>query len=166
MVSLPPKVFAVLRLLVEHAGQLVTKEALLEAVWPEMAVSETVLTNCIGELRKVLGETAQAPRFIQTVHRRGYRFMGQLPTVTAPAPPASAPALPLPPAAPPVPPPLCVGREGVLAQLHRWLTHVRQGARHIVWLTGEPGIGKTTVVNAFVAQAAVERSEERRVGKE
>src|SRR5262249_61151970 len=42
----------------------------------------------------------------------------------------------------------------VPAQLHRGLAHVRQGARHIVWLTGEPGIGKTTVVNAFVAQAA------------
>src|SRR5215468_4468911 len=164
MVRLPPKVFAVLRLLVEHAGQLVTKEALLQAVWPELVVSETVLTNCIGELRKVLGETAQAPRFIQTVHRRGYRFLGQFPTVTAPASPTAAPALPLPPAAAlalplppaalPVPPPLCVGRDGVLAQLHRWLAHVRQGTRHIVWLTGEPGIGKTTVVNAFVAQAA------------
>ena len=150
MVRLPPKAFAVLRLLMEQAGQLVTKEALLEAVWPEMAVSETVLTNCIGELRKVLGETAQAPRFIQTVHRRGYRFIGQLPTVTAPAPRPSAPV----PSSSPAPPPLCVGRDEVLAHLHRWLAHVRQGARQVVFLTGEPGIGKTTVVNAFVAQAA------------
>src|SRR5262252_7418285 len=86
MVRLPPKAFAVLRLLVAQAGQLVTKETLLQAIWPETVVSEAVLTNCIGELRKVLGETAQAPRFIQTVHRRGYRFIGQLPTVTAPAP--------------------------------------------------------------------------------
>src|SRR5215510_13676469 len=105
MVSLPPKVFAVLRRLVEHAGQLVTKEALLEAVWPEMAVSETVLTNCIGDLRKVLGETAQAPRFIQTVHRRGYRFIGYLPPAPQPAPRPSAPVPPSPPAPPtPVPP--------------------------------------------------------------
>ncbi len=80
MVRLPPKVFAVLRLLVAQAGQLVTKESLLQAVWPEAVVSEAVLTSCIGELRKALGDTAQAPRFIQTVHRRGYRFIGALPT--------------------------------------------------------------------------------------
>jgi DNA-binding winged helix-turn-helix (wHTH) protein len=80
MVRLPPKVFAVLRLLVAQAGQLVTKESLLQAVWPEAVVSEAVLTSCIGELRKALGDTAQAPRFIQTVHRRGYRFIGDLPT--------------------------------------------------------------------------------------
>src|SRR5215510_16260352 len=102
MVRLPPKAFAVLRLLMEQAGQLVTKEALLEAIWPDAVVTEAVLTVCIGELRKVLGETAQAPHFIQTVHRRGYRFMGQLPTVTAPASPAAAPALSLPPSAPPL----------------------------------------------------------------
>src|SRR5262245_51997837 len=150
MVGLPPKTFAVLRLLMEQAGQLVTKEALLEAIWPDAVVTEAVLTVCIGELRKVLRDSAQAPRFIQTVHRRGYRFIGHLPTATAPAPPASSPALPITPAAPP----LLVGRDGVVAQLHWWLAHVRQGGRQIVWLTGEPGMGKTAVVNAFVVQAA------------
>src|SRR5438093_1612061 len=55
-VRLPPKVFAVLRLLVAHTGQLATKEALLEAVWPDTAVSEGVLTMCISELRKALGD--------------------------------------------------------------------------------------------------------------
>src|SRR5262249_22995439 len=97
MVRLPPKVFAVLRQLVEHAGQLVTKEALLEAVWPEMAVSETVLTNCIGDLRKVLGETAQAPRFIQTVHRRGELLLRPLP----PRAPRRVARRPCPPPPPP-----------------------------------------------------------------
>src|SRR5262249_28286503 len=56
----------------------------------------------------------------------------------------------------PAPPPLLVGREGVLAHLRQWLAHVRQGARQVVLLTGEPGIGKTTVVNAFVEAAAAE----------
>jgi predicted ATPase/DNA-binding winged helix-turn-helix (wHTH) protein len=149
-VRLPPKAFAVLRILMEQAGQVVTKEALLEAIWPDAVVTEAVLTVCIGELRKVLGETAQAPHFIQTVHRRGYRFMGQLPTVTAPASPASAPALPLPPSAPP----LLVGREGVVAQLRRWWAHVRQGTRQVVFLPGEPGMGKTAVVDAFLAEVA------------
>src|SRR5262245_121357 len=90
MVRLPPKNFAVLRLLVGQAGRLVTREVLLQAVWRETVVSEAVLTTCIGELRKALGETAQAPRFIQTVHRRGYRFIGYLPTVD----PAAGPRLP------------------------------------------------------------------------
>src|SRR5262249_26968381 len=65
----------------------------------------------------------------------------------------------LPPGAPPLasaPAPRLVGREGVLAQLWQWLAHVRQGARQVVVLTGEPGIGKTTGVNAVVARAAAE----------
>src|SRR5262249_43691276 len=68
---LTPKACTVLSTLVQHAGQLVTKDALLQAAWPETAVREAVLTLCISELRKVLGETAQAPRYIATVHRRG-----------------------------------------------------------------------------------------------
>ena len=122
MVRLPPKVFAVLRLLVAQAGQLVTKEALLEAVWPEAVVSDAVLTSCMGELRKVLGETAQAPRFIQTVHRRGYRFIGHLPAV---APSAVPPSPPSPPRAT-APPPLLVGRERELTRLHQWLAQLPQ----------------------------------------
>jgi predicted ATPase len=150
MVRLPPKVFAVLRLLVAHAGQLITKDVLLQEVWPEAVVSEAVLTTCIAELRKVLGETAQTPRFIQTVHRRGYRFIGHLPPV---APSALPPSLPS-PARATVHSPLLVGRERELTELHRWLERVRQGARQTVFLTGEPGLGKTTVVNAFVDDVA------------
>src|SRR5262245_65311955 len=115
MVRLPPKAFAVLRLLMEQAGQLVTKETLLEAIWPDAVVTEAVLTVCIGELRKALRETAQAPRFIQTVHRRGYRFIGHLPPVV---PSTSPPApLSLPRAASPAP--LLVGRERELTSLHQ-----------------------------------------------
>jgi predicted ATPase len=150
MVRLPPKVFGVLRLLVAQTGQLVTKETLLQAVWPEAVVSEAVLTTCVGELRRVLGETAQAPRFIQTVHRRGYRFIGHIPTV-APSRLASSPPARLRPIDSP---PALVGRDRELANLHARLERVRQGSRQIVFLTGEPGLGKTTVVNAFVADAA------------
>src|SRR5262249_48490800 len=117
---------------------------------PDSGVREGVLTRALRELRTALGDPAQAPRFTQTVPGRGYRFMGALPT----GPPAA-----LPPGSPPLvlaPPPLLVGREGVLAQLRQWLAHVRQGARQVVWLTGEPGIGKTTVVHAFVEAAAAE----------
>lgn len=63
-IPLRPKTFAVLRYLVEHAGQLVTKDALLTAVWPETVVSDVVPMGCIRDLRKVLRDNAREPRFI------------------------------------------------------------------------------------------------------
>ena len=97
---LPPKAFALLQYLVVHAGRLVTKEELLDACWPETAVSDGVLKVHIAELRKALGETGRTPRFIATVHRRGYRFVAPVTTAglaesTPPAP--SLPALIYPP---------------------------------------------------------------------
>src|SRR5215813_13020389 len=74
-VALTPKAFDVLQYLVTHADRLVTKDTLLDAVWPELAISDVVVRVAIGELRRALGDTAQAPRFIATVHRRGYRFV-------------------------------------------------------------------------------------------
>src|SRR5215467_8547267 len=75
LVPLPPTAFALLHYLVTHAGQLVTKDELFEAIWSETAVSEAVLKVRMGEVRKALGETAREPRCIATVHRRGYRFV-------------------------------------------------------------------------------------------
>ena len=75
LLPLPPKPLAVLAYLVARAGQVVTKDELLEAVWPETMVSEGVLKTCLAQIRRVLGETAQAPQYIATVHRRGYRFL-------------------------------------------------------------------------------------------
>ena len=77
-IALTPKTFALLRHLLEHADQLVTKEELLGAVWPDTYVTDAVLKVCIGELRKALGDDATCPRFIETAHRRGYRFIGKI----------------------------------------------------------------------------------------
>src|SRR6266545_7101339 len=74
-IVLPPKAFAVLHYLVTHPDRLVSKDELLDAVWPETAVTDAVLRVAIGALRKVLGDPAQTPRFIATVPRRGYRFL-------------------------------------------------------------------------------------------
>ena len=71
----PPKAFALLQYLVTHAGRLVTKEELLEACWPETAVSEGILKVHMAQLRQTLGETGRTARCIATVHRRGYRFV-------------------------------------------------------------------------------------------
>jgi DNA-binding winged helix-turn-helix (wHTH) protein len=74
-VPLRPKAFVLLRYLVEHAQRLVTQEELLKAVWQRTYVSEGLLREYIRELRGLLGDDAKAPRFIETVPRRGYRFI-------------------------------------------------------------------------------------------
>ena len=138
--ALRPKTFALLRCLVAHPGQLLTKAALLEALWPETMVSEVVLSVCMRELRQALGDDARAPRFIETVHRRGFRFIGHLPTVCPAAPRTSSPA----------PPPLLTGRERELDALHCALATALTGVRQLLFITGEAGLGKTTLVDAFL----------------
>src|SRR5262245_17925630 len=83
-ISLRPKTFAVLRFLVEHAGRLVTKDELLDAVWPDTSVSDIVPIVCVRELRLALGDRADAPHFIETVPRRGYRFIAPITTTIPP----------------------------------------------------------------------------------
>ena len=77
-VALKPKAFAVLQHLLAHAGQLVTKNELLDTIWADAVVTDGVLKFCIRELRRALGDDAKAPQFIETVHRRGYRFIAPL----------------------------------------------------------------------------------------
>lgn len=74
-VRLGNKAFRVLLLLVENPGRLLTKETLFETVWDGTIVSESALTSVIKELRQALGEDRGAPRFIETVYGRGYRFL-------------------------------------------------------------------------------------------
>jgi DNA-binding winged helix-turn-helix (wHTH) protein len=138
--ALRPKTFALLRYLVAHPGQLLTKAALLEVLWPETVVSEVVLSVCVRELRQVLGDDARAPRFIETVHRRGFRFMGQLPTAPPAALHTSSPASL----------PLLAGRARELDALHGALASALTGVRQLLFVTGEAGLGKTTLVEAFL----------------
>jgi Tol biopolymer transport system component/DNA-binding winged helix-turn-helix (wHTH) protein len=74
-VSLTPKAFDVLRYLVEHAGRLVAQDELLESLWPETYVNQEVLRKYILEIRKALGDKPENPRFIETIIKRGYRFI-------------------------------------------------------------------------------------------
>jgi DNA-binding winged helix-turn-helix (wHTH) protein len=150
-ISLPPKTFAVLCCLVTQAGQLVTKEALLEAVWPETAVSEAVVTVAMRTLRQVLGDPARTPQFIETVHGRGYRFIAPVRTLGAPGGPGKAETsyrLPSPTFSRPL---HFVGRDAALAQLAQWWTTARQGTRQVGVIAGEAGIGKTALVATSVA---------------
>ncbi|HEX6973135.1 MAG TPA: alpha/beta fold hydrolase [Vicinamibacterales bacterium] len=74
-VPLAPKAYAVLQHLVTNAGRLVSKRELLDAVWPGVFVGDAVLKVAIGEIRKALGDNSKAPLYIETSHRRGYRFL-------------------------------------------------------------------------------------------
>lgn len=147
-IPLRPKAYAVLRHLAERPGRLVTKDELLDAVWPGTHVSDGVLKVCVRELRQALGDTAKTPSFIETLHRRGYRFVGEVQT-DAGQTEAVAPT-------PDVPP--MVGRAPERTELLDRLERARAGARQIIFVTGSPGIGKTTLVDAALADVA--RSEE------
>jgi DNA-binding winged helix-turn-helix (wHTH) protein/predicted ATPase len=144
---LRPKTFAVLSHLVQHAGDLVSRDALLEAVWPGIAVTEAVLTVCIGEIRQALGDDPRAAQYVETVHRRGYRFIpavASMPPSSPSRPPASSPH-----------PASLVGRDAELRQLDRCLEQAQRGSRSVAFVSGEAGIGKTTLVETFLDRVAV-----------
>jgi pimeloyl-ACP methyl ester carboxylesterase len=91
-VALAPKAFALLQFLAGQAGRLVSKEELLGAVWPGVFVGDAVLKGAIRELRKALGDDSHEPRFIETAHRRGYRFIAHVTMIDAgTAAPVAAP---------------------------------------------------------------------------
>src|SRR5689334_22151828 len=75
-VALPPKAFGVLCALARQPGVLVTKNALLDAVWGHQHVSESVLKTTISQVRAALTDDAASPRYIETASRLGYRFIG------------------------------------------------------------------------------------------
>ncbi|HYW73902.1 MAG TPA: winged helix-turn-helix domain-containing protein [Pyrinomonadaceae bacterium] len=88
-VALTPKVFDTLQFMVEHAGRLLEKDELMEHLWQGRFVEESNLTFNIKMLRRALGDDAQSPRFIETVPRRGYRFIAEI-KVSSPPPAKSS----------------------------------------------------------------------------
>src|SRR5215468_7616660 len=154
-----PKPFAVLKFLATHPGRVVTTEEVRKAVWPQTYVSVGVVRAYIRDLRAVLEDDPARPRFIETVERRGYRFIAPLtPTLGATSREVFAASRR---AAARSPQPIAdnrqlttslAGREAELSQLHGWLEQALGGARQIVFVTGEPGVSKTALVQAFLAQ--------------
>jgi DNA-binding winged helix-turn-helix (wHTH) protein/Tfp pilus assembly protein PilF len=88
-IELSPKAIDLLLLLVDHAGSLVTKDDILKAVWPDVAVTDNALTQVVSDLRHALGDQSSAPRYVETVPRRGYRFIAPVETAQ-PGTPAHA----------------------------------------------------------------------------
>jgi DNA-binding winged helix-turn-helix (wHTH) protein len=77
-ISLAPKPFALLHYLAARPGELVTKQTLLDALWPNVYVGDAVLKVTIRDVRKALGDDPKSPRFVETAHRRGYRFIADV----------------------------------------------------------------------------------------
>jgi len=132
-VHLRRKTWEVLCYLSERPAQIVSKDELLAAIWGDVTVSDHMVQISINELRKALGDDAREPRFIETVHRRGFRWIASL----------------LPAATFSTDPPV-VGRERELARLEEKWNLALGGRRQIVFLSGDAGIGKTTLAMAFV----------------
>jgi DNA-binding winged helix-turn-helix (wHTH) protein/tetratricopeptide (TPR) repeat protein len=153
-VALAPKAFAVLCALARQSGQLMTKSALLDAVWGHQHVSESVLKTLISELRDALSDDPKRPRYIETASRRGYRFIAAVKPLpargaqTASLQPASSfDALPA-----RTQKPAMIGRQSALAQIREAWSAASAGERKIFWIAGEAGVGKTTLIENFVAE--------------
>jgi pimeloyl-ACP methyl ester carboxylesterase/DNA-binding winged helix-turn-helix (wHTH) protein len=82
-VSLTPKAFSVLEYLAQHAGRLVTKDEFMSRLWPGVFVGDAALKVCIGEVRRALGDDSHEPRYVETAHRRGYRFIAPVTLVAS-----------------------------------------------------------------------------------
>ena len=151
-IELRPKTWQLMRFLVENPGRLLSKDELLDAVWTDVAVTPASLNQAIRELRQALGDDAREPRYIQTVHRRGFRFIAALEGVDSNGAPGTDRGLAT------VRTRLEIfGREAELQRLHELFARATAGERQLVFVTGEEGIGKTALLQAFLADLGADR---------
>lgn len=169
IVALERRAVQVLRYLVANNDRVITKDELLEAVWPDTYTTDGVLKRAVSQARRALGDVADEARYIETYHGRGYRFIAVVeleaegkPADTAasvaelPAEPFAAPAMDV--AVQTIPQSVVtgipdynqlVGRETEMAQLVGDYRRALEGNSRPVLLIGEPGIGKTQLARAF-----------------
>lgn len=151
-VRLTPKAYGVLDYLVRHADRIVAKHELLDNVWPEVNVGDGVLKVAIREIRSALDDDFGAPRFVQTARRVGYRFVAPV-SSAEPAGAACSDDVSRDQAVTMT----LVGRDGALHALNASLERALAGSRQLVFVVGEGGIGKTSVVESFLSH--VERDQ-------
>jgi predicted ATPase len=123
----------------EHPGRLVTKAELRQHLWAGTHVTDTVLRVCIREIRAALGDVAEAPQYLQTVGGHGYIFCKSGDSDGSP---------------PAVAGPIIVGRQREVNALQGWFQRANTGDRQLVFLSGEAGVGKTTVLDLWLARLA------------
>jgi DNA-binding winged helix-turn-helix (wHTH) protein len=143
-IKLQPKMLATLWTLVRQAGEVVTKSALMDAVWPGVVVGDDALTFQVQALRRALEDDPKSPQYIATVHRIGFRFVAPV-SSTVPGTSTDGRQDDAVNA--------FVGRQAEIDSLHASLASAGKGRRQIVFVSGEAGIGKTALIDEFLAQA-------------
>src|SRR5580658_145324 len=137
-VPLRTKPFAILRYLAGHSRRLVTREELVEAVWGKIAMSESLVRTHVWELRRVLDENV-----LETVVGRGYRFVADVEaTVMSSRPGERSTGV--------------LGRSTEIGVLRKAFQDANLGRRWVVFVSGEPGVGKSTLVDAFLDDTSVQ----------
>lgn len=157
-IRLAPKLLDTLAVLVQNSGHTVQKDELIKEVWPDTFVEENNLNKSVSVLRKVLGDAPGKARLIETVPKRGYRFLsavreswingGALPKPVSPSASVGEPRAEA-----------FVGRTPELKQLGELLDRATSGSGRAVFVTGEAGIGKTALVREFLRRAQAEYPE-------
>jgi predicted ATPase/DNA-binding winged helix-turn-helix (wHTH) protein len=154
-VRIDRKVFDLLRYLIEHRDRVVDKTELLREVWSGDVVVDAVVATAVARLRRALGQAGAQGGPIQTVHGRGYRFVGEVQT-QLPLRNAGLGAGKLAQLDTDLHPGLrdpFVGREEVLQRLSGALDKALAGTVRVRLLTGDPGIGKTRICQELAARA-------------
>ncbi|HET9556529.1 MAG TPA: AAA family ATPase, partial [Actinomycetota bacterium] len=143
---LEPQVFEVLAHLVRHRDRVVPRTELLDEIWGSRFVTDSALASRVKAARRAIGDSGREQGVIRTVHGRGYQFLAPVQEGAGPDP--------VPPVAGVAP----VGREAELERLGRLYGLAEAGRRQLVFVTGEAGIGKSTLVEAFAAGVERERA--------
>jgi DNA-binding winged helix-turn-helix (wHTH) protein/tetratricopeptide (TPR) repeat protein len=149
--DIQPKVLDLLLYLVARRDRVVPKEEILEALWPGIAATDDVLSRAIHAARQAVGDDGEQQSIIQTVRRRGFRFVATVDSSHSPQP---APTRATAEAQPTREGPAFVGRERELQRLGEALDDANQSLGRIVFVSGEAGGGKTRLLEEFGRRAA------------
>jgi predicted ATPase/DNA-binding winged helix-turn-helix (wHTH) protein len=158
-ITLPPRAFAVLRYLVENPGRLVSHDELLDKLWPDTYVQPQILRTYVLELRKLLCDDARQPRFIRSLPKRGYVFLAAV-TENGNGRPIIASSVETPKNGAIVDTDQqlaareLVGREKELSALRNCVERLAGKTRQMVLISGDVGMGKTMLIDAFASECA------------
>jgi DNA-binding winged helix-turn-helix (wHTH) protein/tetratricopeptide (TPR) repeat protein len=134
------RIFDLIKYLIENRDRVVSKSELLQQLWEGRKVTDASLTVAVAAARKLLADTQETSRLIETTHGRGYRFVGQLATNSLERSPG-------------VHQDVFVGRTVELGALLESLERAARGNRQLCLISGEPGIGKSRLIREFLERA-------------